>query len=207
VSTAADVVAALNAGAGPHPTAVLIHGRSGDEDVMWIFERAIPANWLVVAPRAILAAADGGYSWHPQAQEWPALAAFEPAAAALAGFVGALPALYAADPERVTLIGFSQGAAAAFAAVMATPGLARAIASLVGFLPEDGEPAGAANLSGLPVFMAAGARDPRIPLARAHAAADRLRRLGTELEYQAYQTEHRLNAKGMRDLRAWLARR
>ena len=50
------------AGPGPHPTVLMLHGRSGDENVMWVFARALPPDWLIVAPRAIQPDPAGGFS-------------------------------------------------------------------------------------------------------------------------------------------------
>ena len=123
-------------GPGPHPTAVLIHGRLGDEDVMWLFQRAIPPSWLIVAPRAPLADSDG-FSWHVlKGDRWPDAADFDPGVEALIHFLRALPRLYNADPERLYLVGFSQGAAVAYAAALRQPSLMRGIVGLVGFAPS-----------------------------------------------------------------------
>jgi phospholipase/carboxylesterase len=198
-----------SAGAAPHPAVVMLHGRSGTEDVMWVFARALPGEWLVAAPRAIHADPDGGYSWHPRRpDEWPPLIEFDDAAAAIAGFIGALPELYGADARRIYLMGFSQGAAAAYAAALKYPKLARGIAGLVGFMPTQYEGAVAgALLNGLPVFMAAGQSDERIPVERSELCAAALRALGAELEYHLYAAGHKLDAQGMRDLTRWWTER
>ena len=95
--------------AGPHPCVVMLHGRSGSEDAMWVFARALPTNWLVVSPRGIKPDPAGGFAWHPrQRDEWPPLAMFEEAVEAVAGFIGALPSAYGADPSKIYLMGFSQ---------------------------------------------------------------------------------------------------
>jgi phospholipase/carboxylesterase len=193
------------AASGPHPTVVMIHGRSGDEDVMWIFASTVPDDWLIVAPRAIRNDPNGGYSWHVRKHDtWPTLAEFDAAVDAIVRFIRALPELYAVDAHRIYLMGFSQGTALAFATALRNPGLIKGIAGLVGFVPEgyDAETVGA-PLAGLPVFMAAGRSDPRIPIERARASAEILRRAGASLEYHEYETEHKLTPDAIRDLKQW----
>jgi phospholipase/carboxylesterase len=191
--------------AGPRPAVVMLHGRSGDEDVMWIFARTLPKEWLVVAPRGIKPDPAGGYAWHPRARDvWPSLAMFAEAAAAVAAFIRALPDLYGADPERIYLMGFSQGAATAYAVAMSYPGLVAGVAGLVGFVPSEcGAAAETAALKGLPIFMAVGTEDPYISQERSEGCAETLRAAGADLTYREYQTGHRLNADGMRDLKTW----
>ena len=192
-------------GAGPHPAVVMLHGRSGDETVMWVFARALPPGWLVVAPRAPRPDPDSGYSWLPRRPgEWPALELFDDAVAYVWRLALALPELYQADGRAIHLMGFSQGAALAYAAALRHPRLVRGVAGLVGFMPPAPEAVLAvAPLRGLPVFAATGLRDEIIPLEVSRAGADRLRAAGAQLDYREYDTGHKLDAAGMRDLAAW----
>lgn len=195
-------------GPGPYATAVLLHGRLGDEDVMWVFRRVVPRPWLIVAPRAILSEQPGRYSWHHQPQgEWPALEAFDPAVAALTRFLEALPRLYNADPDRLHLIGFSQGAALSFATVLRHPPAARSVAAMVGFVPRVAPEAVAGRLPDFPVYMAAGVEDPVVPVSEARQSADVLRAAGADLDYREYPTEHKMTSAAIDDLRDWLQAR
>lgn len=193
-------------GPGPYPTAVLLHGRLGDEDVMWVFRRVVPRPWLIVAPRAIVPESPRGFSWHAQPRgQWPPLAAFDPAVDALERFLTALPRLYNADPDRLTLIGFSQGAAVAFAAALRRPAVARGIAGLVGFVPRVAAADVAGRLAGRPVFLAAGQQDETVPPDESRRAADVLRAAGATLDYREYPTGHKMTPAALDDLQAWLA--
>jgi phospholipase/carboxylesterase len=194
---------------GPHPTVVMIHGMLGSEDVMWIFSQTLPADWLVVAPRAIAAEKDGRYSWHPRQQdEWPSLADFNTAVAILEKFIDTLPTLYNADPDQIYLMGFSQGAAAAFAVAMHNPEKIKGIASLVGFMPQAVDEAmETKRLADIPVLMAVGTEDERIPLEIARECGKAVRAAGAYLEYREYETGHKLNGAGMRKLKSWWGER
>lgn len=196
------------AGNGPFPTVVMLHGRYGSEDVMWVFGRTLPKNWLVVSPRAHLADGDG-FSWILQKEgQWPALADFGEAAEVISRFVEALPDLYQADPARIYLMGFSQGAAASFATAVSYPGMVQGIASLVGFMPINTTQLNlAAGLHDLPVFMAVGKKDPLIPYEVALACVQTLRMAGADLEAHEYDTGHKLNKQGIQDLTDWWADR
>ncbi len=190
-------------GPGPYPTAVMVHGRLGNEDVMWVFRKVVPRPWLVVAPRAIYADHDL-YSWHiQQPDEWATLADFDPAVAALSRFMHAMTRLYNADPDRMYLMGFSQGAAVSMALALRHPQLARGLAALVGFAPTATAEAVDGRLAGLPVFMAAGTEDETIPYDVTQRSLALLEQSGADLAYHEYQTGHKLNAAGMNDLRAW----
>ena len=196
-------------GEGPFPTVVMLHGRAGTEDVMWIFAKTLPPDWLVLAPRGIRLDPDGGYDWRPRGKdEWPTLSAFDEAVTAVTRFIHALPDLYNADPEQIYLMGFSQGAATSYATAMAHPGLVQGIAGLVGFVPgECGKMMETAVLRNLPIFMAVGTEDPTIPYEQSKICAKTLRNAGAKLTYNEYDTGHKLNAQGVRDLKAWWSER
>ena len=196
-------------GDGPFPTAVMLHGRAGTEDVMWIFAKTLPPNWLLVAPRGVRLDPDGGYDWRPRSKdEWPPLTAFDEAVTAVTRFIHALPTLYNADPEKIYLMGFSQGAATAYATAMQQPGLVQGIAGLVGFVPgECGDLVETAVLRNLPIFMAVGTQDETVPYEQSQLCAKTLRDAGADLTYGEYDTGHKLNAQGVRDLKAWWAKR
>ena len=196
-------------GDGRRPAVVMLHGYQGNEEVMWIFANTIPKDWLKIAPRGVETAGDS-YSWGKLPQSgWPGLADFDAAVTAVAQFIHSLPDLYQVDPEQIYLMGFSQGAATAWATALAHPGLTRGIAGLVGFMPilPDKAPFSADHWRELPIFMAAGKEDETIPLEISRRSAEAIRRLGAALDYGEYETGHRLNAAGMRELREWWRKR
>jgi phospholipase/carboxylesterase len=172
---------------------------------MWIFAPTVPDGWLLVAPRGIKEDPWGGYSWRIRdKEEWPDLVQFDVPVGAVVDFIHSLPDLYGADLERLFLMGFSQGAATAYAVAMRHPGLVRGIAGLVGFVPmECSDIMAAQPLEGLPIFMAVGREDERVPYERSLNCAQTLNLAGAELDYHEYDTGHRLNAAGMSALSAW----
>ena len=189
---------------GPHPTLVMVHGHKGNEEVMWIFSRVVPDDWLLVAPRAPVQDEANSYSWlERRPPPWPTLPDFHAAADQIALFIASLPGLYGADPERIYLMGFSQGAAASLATVMFHPGCVKGVALLVGFAPEQVDGVSAAALEHLPVYMAIGREDDTVPYERAKIGADLLAAAGANLTLVEMNTGHKLNAEGMRTLRAW----
>ena len=197
----------MPSGPGPYPTAVMLHGRFGNEDVMWVFRKTVPRPWLVVAPRAPLPDHDY-FSWLLQPPgDWPDLDAFAPAVESLTRFLRVLPSLYNSDPERIYLMGFSQGAAVSFATALTNPTLVRGVAGLVGFAPDAPAERVEGKLDGMPVFMASGTQDKTVPYERSQHAADLLRQAGADLEYHEYRTGHKLTSTGISDLREWFSAR
>lgn len=192
-------------GDGPHPTIVMNHGRSGTEDVTWVFARTLPKEWLIVTPRALYTDERGGYSWDVRPEgEWPPIEAFMPAVDALDQFIHALPDLYNADLNRLFLLGFSQGAAVSYTYAMRHPNLVQGIAGLVGLMPKGVmDDPDLKNLRDMPVMMMIGRNDDTVPPEIAYECATALIHAGTRLDYREYDTGHKLNGQGMRDLKQW----
>ncbi len=41
-------------GVGPHPVALLLHGWTGDENSMWVFESKLPPGCLIIVPPRVV---------------------------------------------------------------------------------------------------------------------------------------------------------
>lgn len=194
----------LPEGAGPFPALVLVHGWQGNEQVMDAFHSVLPAGAARFNPRAPFAAGPG-FGWfldRGRAGDDTFPAGLE----ALRAFVAGLPRAYPVDPDRITLMGFSQGAAIGAALLLAAPALARGAALLAGVLPDQAAAWAAPDrLAGKPIFMAHGTRDDILPVTDARAARAVLAGAGAALTYHEYPIGHKLSAQGMRDLKGWLA--
>ncbi len=193
--------------AKPVPLVVMVHGRQGDESVMWIFKPALPPGVAVVAPRAPLTAAEG-FLWFSSQNGplTPAPAGLAAAQNRLETFIESLPYLYPVDPNRLILIGFSQGAAMVNSYALRRPAAVLAVASLAGAMVQpisDQVPAG--SLAGLPIFIAHGLEDETIPLTLARHTRDRYLELGAAVTYGEYPTGHKLTSQALKDLKTWLA--
>lgn len=184
------------------PAVVMVHGWQGDEKVMSIFERTLPPGAAFITPRAPLAMGANGFGWYQPVDDE---ASQLEGVSALREFVAGLPGAYPIDPARVVLMGFSQGGAMCLALLLSSPELAAGAACLAGFLPSAARQWLAPDrLMSKSVFIAHGTEDTIVPVPRAQAARDDLQASGAKVEYHEYPVAHKLNADGMRDLKAWL---
>jgi phospholipase/carboxylesterase len=181
-----------------HPI-LLLHGWTGDESSMWVFAQRLPKDALLIAPRGLYPTPQGGYGWHPYRNKtWPELDDFRPAVDALAEllspfyFPGAT--FMAKDTPRLSILGFSQGAALAFCYAILYPEQVQRVAGLSGFVPEGVSSQGADyTLQGLPVFMAHGSRDELVPVERARRAVDFFHKAGAHISYCEDDVGHKLS--------------
>jgi phospholipase/carboxylesterase len=202
-------------GPGPHRLILLLHGWTGDESSMWLFTPRLPGDAWLVAPRGLHPASRGGYAWHSQTKmtggnvvlRWPWLEDFRPAADALIALL--IPENFpGAQLETFDVVGFSQGAALAYALALFYPERVRAVAGLAGFLPD-----GAAAFLGsrqplrrgpaaepMPVYVSHGTLDNLVPVEMARRSIELLQQAGAEVVFCEDDVGHRLSADCFRSL-------
>lgn len=176
---------------------IMLHGRGASpDDMLALFTH------LALPELAAFAPAAAGRSWWPNSFLAP-LDANEPGLSSGLSMVEALlDELNAAGfgPERVALVGFSQGACLALEATarLARPfhAVAAFSGALIGMAEGDRVPRDDlygygskrfhydGSLENVPVLIGCHERDPHIPLSRVHESADVLGRMGASVETQ-----------------------
>lgn len=182
---------------------LMLHGWSGDENVMWVLETVLPAPGLIAAPRGAFPIRSGGYQWSSAAGGLDsALADFDAGVGAVQAVVEDLIQRDGLRPSELVLMGFSQGAALCFALACRGGLRPRGVISLAGFVPRGGlEP-----LQGVPVYWGHGTHDERVPIARAHEDLARLQAAGAAVDFCEADVGHRLGIECTRGLKRWFER-
>ena len=187
---------------------VMIHGRGASaDDILALAEELDRPDLAYLAPQA------AGNTWYPFRFLEP-IARNEPYLSSALGVVGAVVARAGTagiPPERVVLLGFSQGACLALEYAARH---ARRYGGVVGLsgglIGPDGTPRDyPGSLAGTPVFLGCSDVDPHIPVERVHESAAVLRRLGGAVDARIYpglgHTVNRDELAAVRELLAPLA--
>jgi predicted esterase len=185
---------------------VMIHGRGATaESILALVDELAHPEFAYLAPQA------AGNTWYPNSFLAP-IASNEPGlSSALRVIADLLARLEEAGlpPERVMLLGFSQGACLAteFAARHARRygGLVGLSGGLIG---PDGTPRDyPGSLDGTPVFLGCSDVDFHIPKERVILTSDVLRRLGGDVTMRLYpQMGHTINRDEIRFIQAMMAK-
>jgi predicted esterase len=164
---------------------ILLHGRgAGAQDILPLSQEFRVRDVAYLAPQA------AGHTWYPFSFLMP-LDQNEPALSSALRLIERLIASLGTEgipPERVALMGFSQGACLTleFAARHAQPYAAIAAFS-GGLIGPPGTPrAYAGSFAGTPVFMGCSDVDPHIPVDRVHESADVYTRMGAVVTRRIY---------------------
>jgi phospholipase/carboxylesterase len=185
---------------------ILLHGRGASaEGMLELAEVFAQPDLSFQAPQA------PGHTWYPLSFLAP-LTANEPAlsrALAIAGDTVGEVIAGGLAPERVVLLGFSQGGCLAleYAARNARRygGLVGLSAGLIG--PPGTPRHYAGSLAGTPAFLGCSDVDAHIPLARVHESTQALRALGGEVSERIYPgMAHTINDDEVDAVRELLAR-
>jgi phospholipase/carboxylesterase len=188
---------------------LLIHGLTGDENVMWIFARDLASEYWMVAPRAPHPSgmAQGGYSWRPsqtEAEDRPTLDELRESAEALLRLVDEYAASVSIDASTFDVLGFSQGAAMASILAFLYPQRLGKVGMLAGFVPSGLEELISQRpIEGKPFFVAHGTRDETIPIERARASVEILEKAGARVSFCEDAVGHKISVNCLRALKTF----
>lgn len=199
----------LSAGAplaAARAAAVMIHGRGASaEDILSFGAEFGQDDIAYLAPQA------QGHGWYPHSFLAP-LEQNEPHLTNALATVGTVVAHLAREgfaPERIALIGFSQGGCLALEYAARNAQRYGAVAGLsAGLIGPPGTPRDYAGaFAGTPVFLGCSDVDHHIPLARVHETRDVLSRIGATVDARIYPgMGHTVNADEVEAVRQQLAR-
>jgi len=195
------------------PVLVLLHGIGADEEDLLPLAPLLDPRFLVISARAPHPEPPG-HRWYaidwraspPRADPAEIVASRE----LLGRFVEEAVAEHRADPSRVFLLGFSQGAIMALALLLARPDLVRGVVAHSGRLARlAGSDATAAALSGAAVLLLHGEEDPVVPAAEGRKAYQVLASLlGARASWVAFPgLGHAISEQSLGEAARWLTAR
>lgn len=185
------------------PAVILLHGLGGDDNSMWVLEHVLPRGGLVVAPRGLFMVGERSYNWvDGPLRGWPTEEDFQPAVNALEKLVHELEDRFGLSCEELILMGFSQGAALAFATAAVPKLRPLAVIAAAGFLPEGNY----RHLSGLSVFWGHGVKDEWVSIEIARSGAKVLQNAGAEVQLCETNVGHKLGLECLDGLTGWIER-
>lgn len=184
------------------PTLLLLHGTGGNEEDLIPLGQDLAPGAAILSPR-------GNVSEYGAPRFFRRLAegVFDHEdllfrTHELAGFVEAAAQEYGFDPSRLVAVGYSNGANIAASTLLLHPGLLRATVLFRAMVPF--EPEVTPDLSGLPVFMAAGRMDRMIPPDNTQHLADILGEAGAEVDLRWRNVGHPLTYEEVGEAKDWL---
>ena len=192
------------------PLLLLLHGVGGNEQNLFSFAQALPANYLVVSARGPLTLGANSYAWFqvdfssgkPQINEKQA----EAARVTILDFIESLKKDLDFDEKQVYLMGFSQGGIMSYSVALTEPEKIKGIAVMSGRLLPEIKPlvADEKRLTKLKIFVSHGRQDQVLHFPFATEAVDYLKSKGLSPDFHQYDEGHTVNQQMLTDAINWL---
>ncbi len=185
------------------PTLLLLHGTGGNEDDLLPLGRMIDDRAALLSPR-------GKVLEHGMLRFFRRLAegVFDHEDLVnrtheLAGFIKQATGEYDLNPGRLYAMGFSNGANIAASLLLLHPGLLAGAVLLRAMMPF--EPETPPDLSGTPVYLAAGRSDQIVPPEDTERLAEMLREAGAEVTLDWQPGGHGIGRAEVEAAQSWFA--
>ncbi len=181
---------------GRPPLLVLLHGLGGNAAGMADWARQLDPRFLCLSLEAPYPYAPDAYRWFDVEFRDNAIRVnvdeAQASRRAVIQIINDAVMGLGADPRRVYLLGFSQGATLAYGIALTAPRKLRGMVGIAGrVLPEFAALAAApGELRHLTLFIQQGNEDPIIPLPRGIATRDLFIERGAMLGYREYDAAH-----------------
>lgn len=194
------------------PLVIFLHGYGSNEQDLFGIKDELPARFNYLSVRAPMVMQEGSYQWFRKKGEGAYNGEtddLKTSGQVLLDFVTQAAKKYHTGPDKVYLVGFSQGAIMSYEVALRHPEAVGGIAALSGRIlpvlkselqPEE-------KRQSLAIFIGHGTADKRLPFNDGTEAESLLKSLSLKPEFHAYPgVGHSISATEMQDLSAWLQR-
>jgi phospholipase/carboxylesterase len=193
------------------PLVIMCHGYGSDENDLFSFASELPESIFVISLRAPYAMQPFGYAWYAinfdaEKGKWTNTEQAIRSVNIIAKFVDYACNTYPVDPERVTLLGFSQGTILSYAVALNYPEKIKNVIALSGYINEDllPETIDRSKITHLNMFCSHGTSDQVIPVEWARKSPELLSELGINHIYKEYAVGHGVAPQNFYDFKSWL---
>lgn len=194
------------------PLVIFLHGYGSNEQDLFGIKDDLPTQYTYLSVRAPMVMEEGSYQWFRKKGEGAYNGEtndLKASAQLLLDFVAQAAKKYHTEPDKVVLVGFSQGAIMSYEVALRHPEAVGGIAALSGrilpVLKSELQPD--EKRQSLAIFIGHGTADKRLPFSDGTDANSLLKSASLEPEFHAYEgVGHNISADEVQDLSAWLQR-
>jgi phospholipase/carboxylesterase len=189
-----------------YPTILALHGLGSNEQDLIGLTPHLPGGLLWISPRAPLLLGPNSYEWYrvkiigkPEPDQ--VASALE----AIDHFIDELLPAYPIDPQKLFLLGFSQGSLLSMCYTLTHPSRVAGAIAQSGYIPSHiSLEIKETDLKNKPFILTHGVQDTMIPIEWARASRDRLQALGVDLTYHEFTMGHNVSMDSLDIISQWL---
>jgi len=201
-----------NADTPNQPLVIFLHGYGSNEQDLFGIKDDLPASYTYLSVRAPITMEEGSYQWFRKKGEGAYNGEtddLKTSGQVLLDFIAQAAKKYHTEPDKVVLVGFSQGAIMSYEVALRHPEALGGIAALSGRIlpvlksalkPDE-------KRQTLAIFIGHGKQDNRLPYKDGTDANSLLQSISLTPEFHGYEgLGHSISAAEIEDLNAWLQR-
>jgi phospholipase/carboxylesterase len=193
------------------PALFLLHGFGSNEEDLFSFAPELPADLFVISLRAPYELPPYGHAWYainfeaPRGK-WNDVGQAVKSRDLLLETIDEAIEKYGLDPDRISLLGFSQGSILSYSLALSYPERIKSVVALSGYVDQEMLPPDLRDkdLSRLQIYASHGQVDMVIPVSWAQQAADFIDSLGIDHRYKEFPVGHGVSPENLADFKAWL---
>ena len=187
----------------------LLHGYGSHEEDLFSFANYLPEEYLIISLRAPLSLSFGGYAWYSihfneDQDKWSDDAEAKKAQEIILYNIDYHLEQFKLKGQKVSLLGFSQGAILSWAVSLSYPERIDKVIALSGYVNEDIFSYAKEGLDQLRIFSSHGTQDPTLPIEWARKGIRLLEKKELKVSYKEYPAGHGINQDNFTDLLSWL---
>ena len=192
------------------PVLFLLHGYGSHEEDLFSFANYLPEEYLIISLRAPLNLSFGGYAWYSihfneQQDKWSDDAEAKKAQEIILYNIDYHLEQFKLKGQKVSLLGFSQGAILSWAVGLSHPERIDQLIALSGYVNEDIFSYAEKGLDQLRIFSSHGTQDPTLPIEWARKGIALVEKKEISVAYKEYPQGHGINQDNFNDLLSWLS--
>lgn len=174
---------------GKTPILFLLHGYGSHEEDLYSFANYLPEEYLIISLRAPLTLGFGGYAWYSihfneQQDKWSDDAEAKRAQEIILYNIDYHLEQFKLEGQKVSLLGFSQGAILSWAVGLSHPERIDKIIALSGYVNENIFGYAKEGLDQLRIFSSHGTEDPTLPVDWARKGIALVEKKDLKVEYK-----------------------
>ena len=191
------------------PVLFLLHGYGSHEEDLFSFANYLPEEYLIISLRAPLSLSFGGYAWYSihfneQQDKWSDDAEAKKAQEIILYNIDYHLEQFKLKGQKVSLLGFSQGAILSWAVGLSHPERIDQLIALSGYVNENIFSYAEKGLDQLRIFSSHGTQDPTLPIEWARKGIALVEKKEISVAYKEYPQGHGINQDNFNDLLSWL---
>lgn len=203
--------------AGKPPLLLMLHGVGSHERDLFQLAPELDSRFHILSLRGPFEVGPGQYAWYPLrfTAQGPDLDPqhAESTRQTLLEFIEQAVPHYQADPERLYLFGFSQGAIMSLTLLLTHPEPLAGVVAVSGrtlpYLFQKNNPLGGKlaptdQLADKPLFLAHGRQDQVLPISEGRRSEEVFSRTPVAMTYREYDMPHGVGPECLREIQMWL---